>query len=241
EDPDSSGAPRSGRSELMGLLSVLVPAGPGETTGMQWTAPADFERGTLVFRVVSHDAQKNVFVSTARLVVAGSDLYDKYPAELLRMGSKPGRGKAEVVVMPADSAHRPAPGVLYVPPTGMSARATMRMAASLVARGQTVALVSLPGAGRTTGRPDRAGPASVAAVEAALKRLARETSVDTSQLAVWGVGDGGTAVLLAAVHHPELKAVIAQDASYDAWATYRALPADARAAFVREAGSDSAG
>jgi hypothetical protein len=237
DDPDSTPGPRSGVQPLMGLVAVIAPASAGESTGMQWTSPADFERGTIVFRLVTHDGQKNVYHSTARVTVAGNYLFDKFPRELL----KSGRDVVDVVVMSADTSARPAPGLLYVPPAGVSARACMRQFVSLVSIGNTVAVVSLPGAGRSGGRADEAGPASVAAVDAAIARLAKDPSVDPKRIGIWGVEDGATTALLAAVKHPELQAVIAQDAAYDAWAAYRALPADARRKYVREAGSDSAG
>jgi dienelactone hydrolase len=237
DDPDSTPGPRTGVQALMGLVAVIAPASAGESTGMQWTSPADFERGTIVFRLVTHDGQKNVYHSTARVTVAGNYLFDKYPRELL----KSGRDVVDVVVMSADTSARPAPGLLYVPPAGVSARACMRQFVSLVSIGNTVAVVSLPGAGRSGGRADEAGPASVAAVDAAIARLAKDPSVDPKRIGIWGVEDGATTALLAAVKHPELQAVIAQDAAYDAWAAYRALPADARRKYVREAGSDSAG
>jgi pimeloyl-ACP methyl ester carboxylesterase len=237
DDPDSTPGPRSGSTPLMGLVRVIAAASSGETTGMQWSAPADFERGTIVFQLVTHDGQKNVYHSSARVAVTGSWLYDMFPRELIKQGSQ----TVDVVVMPADSTARPAAGLLFVPSADMSARGSMRALAPYRSRGMTVALVSLPGVGRSSGRPDRAGPASVAAVDAALARLARDTSVDPKRIAVWGVNEGATAALLAAVKHPELQGVVAQDAAYDAWAAYRALPAAERGTYAREAGSDSAG
>jgi len=237
DDPDSTAAPHVGVSPLMGLVAVIAPASAGESTGMLWSAPADFERGTIVFRLVTHDGQRNIYHSSARVTVAGNALYDKYPHELLN----PGRNAVDVVVMTADTSARPAPGYVYVPPSGMSARGTMRLVVPMVASGNTVALVSLPGSGRTAGHPDRAGPASVAAVEAAIARLEKDPSVDPKRIGVWGLNDGATTALLAAVKHPELQAVIAQDATYDPWAAYRALPEGERGRYVREAGSDSAG
>jgi len=237
DDVESPDAARSGLTPLMGIVQVIAPAGAGERTGMQWTAPADFERGTIVFHLVTHDFQKNVFRSTARVIIAGSALYDLYPRELLKQGNE----TVEVVMMPADTLLRPAPGLVYVPPAGTSARSTMRTTIPWRARGMTVALVSLPGTGRSSGKADRAGPASVAAVEAAIARLARDPSVDPKRLALWGHQEGATSALLAATKHPELQAVIAQDAAYDPWVAYRSLQADAREKYVREAGSDSAG
>ena len=237
DDPDSTPVARTGVNPLMGLVAVIATASAGETTGMQLSSPADFERGSIVFRLVTHDGQKNVYHSTARVTVAGNYLFDKYPRELL----KSGKDAVDVVVMTADTSARPAPGMLYVPPAGVSARVCMRQFVSMVTIGNTVAIVSLPGAGRSGGRADQAGPASVAAVDAAIARLAKDPSVDPKRLGVWGVNEGATSTLLAAVKHPELQAVIAQDAMYDPWATYRTLPADARQKYVREAGSDSAG
>jgi hypothetical protein len=236
-DPDSTAAPHAGVTSFAGIVQVIGAAGAGESTGMQWSAPADFERGTLVFKLVTHDGGRNVYHSSARVTVAGSALNDKYPGELLPQG----RDQVDVVVMAADTTARPAPGFVYVPPAGVSARGSMRSLLTLVSRGQTVAVVSLPGSGRSSGRADRAGAASVAAVEAALARLAKDPSVDPKRLGLWGVNEGATTALLAAAKHPELQAVIAQDAAYDAWACYRALPAAERKAYAREAGSDSAG
>jgi len=237
DDPDSTAAPHAGVTPLMGLVAVIGPASAGESAGMQWSAPADFERGSVVFRLVTHDGQKNVYHSSARAIVAGSALLDKFPGELIKQG----REVVDVVVMAADTSARPAPGLVYVPPAGVSARGSMRSLVAMVSHGETVAVVSLPGTGRSSGRADRAGPASVAAVEAALARLEKDPSVDPKRLGIWGMNEGATTALIAAVRHPELQAVIAQDAAYDAWVAYRALPADARPAYVREAGSDSAG
>ena len=235
DEPEGS-ASRAGTLSLQGLVPVVAPAGAGEQTGMVWNAPADFERGSLRFRLQVHDAQKQVHRLEASVVVAGSDFYDLYPAAMLEAGT----GRVEVVHMPAPEASRPAPGVVYVPSQGMSARIAMRWTRQLRNRGYSVTVVSLPGSGRSTGSADRAGPASVAAVEAALASVARRPDVDSKRLAIWGVGEGATAGLLAAAHQPQLLAVVAQDASYDAWATYRALDERGRADFVREAGRDSA-
>jgi len=209
----------------------------GESTGMMWNAPADFERGQLTFRLVSHDGAKNRYVSTASVVIAGNAFYDKYPATLIPQG----KSTVEVVVMAPDSTvARPVAGVLYVPPPGATARSSMRWASHLVLMGMTVALVSQPGSGRTTGPADRSGPASVAAVDAALARLAREPGVDKARLALWGDDAGGTTALLAAQKHPELQGVIAVDATYDPWAAYRAMAAGDQQHYVREASRDSA-
>ncbi len=207
-DDDAGAAPKRGTTSLTALVSVIAPAGAHESTGLDWNAPADFERGTLTFRLYLHDAKKQVHALSATALVAGNALYDRHPATVLDVSGQ----KVEVVHMAADEAARPAPGVLYVPPAGVGARSTLRWAQLLVNRGLAVSLVSLPGAGRSSGSADRAGPASVAAAEAALARLAHEPGVDAKCLAIWGLGDGGTTALLVAARHPELQAVVAQDA-----------------------------
>jgi pimeloyl-ACP methyl ester carboxylesterase len=151
-----------------------------------------------------------------------------------------GAGSVELVVMAADSSVWPAPGVLVVPSPGTSARSMLRWALSVNQRGFSVGIVSLPGSGRSTGSDDRAGPASVAAVEAALSRFVREPGVNARRIALWGIRDAAPSALLAAVKHPELAGIISEDAHYDPWAAYRELSASERAAFVLAAGRDSA-
>ena len=233
DDADVPEGVRSGRESLHGLVRALAPAGAGERTGMDWVGPARFERGTLTFRLQVRDAKKQAHVFTATAVVAGNEFYERFPPVMTQAGGQP----VEVIHMP--TAARPSSAVLYVPPAGTSARAAMRGLYPITQRGHAVSIVSLPGDGRTAGTSDAAGPASVAAVEAALALLAKQPDVDGRRLAIWGVGDGGTAALLAAARHPELLAVIAQDAGYDPWATYRALPEPEREGFVRMAGRDS--
>jgi hypothetical protein len=235
-DGEPGPAPAHGVTPLTALASAIEPASAGGTTSLQWNAPADFARGSLTFRLVLHDGRKQPHVVSASAVVAGSELSDAHPSEILNAGAD----SVEVILFKPE-AGSPAPGVVYTPPAGTRARSLLRWGRQLSARGHAVAVVSLPGAGRSSGRADRAGPASVAAVDAAIARLEREPGVDPKRLSAWGVGEGATATLLAAARHPELRAVVAQDASYDAWAEWRALPDSVRAGFVREAGRDSAG
>lgn len=235
-DPDSSAAPRSGTTDMNSLVRLVAPASAGESTGLEWSAPAEFERGTLVFRMAAHDAQKTHYSVSARVPVAGSDLYDAHPSLLLASGDR----KVELLILPADSTARPAPAVLYVPPSGTAARSLLRWSMPFVIRGYTVAIVSQAGSGRSSGPADRSGPASVAGVSAAIDRVVHAPGVDGARVLVWGQGDGATTALLAAAKHPELAGVIAADAGYDPWTTYRALPEPARAAYLRSAGRDSA-
>jgi pimeloyl-ACP methyl ester carboxylesterase len=237
EDPDSSAEPRRDTLSLEVMVRSMLPVSAGDASGFDWSGPAAFERGTMVFRIVASDAHKNTFALADTVHVVGSALADAHPPVLLDVNAH----RVEMAIFAADSARRPAPALLFVPPSGTAARSLLRWALAPSLRGITVGIVSLPGSGRSSGSPDRAGPASVAAVDAALARLLREPGADRARVVLWGEGDGATAALLVAARHPELTGVIAMDASFDPWATYRALPEDGRAAFVREAGRDSAG
>ena len=238
-DPDSSSAPHRGTRDLNALIKLAPPAGTGESTGLEWSAPAEFERGRVVFRLSAHDAKKAHYAMSVAARVVGSDLSDAHPSLLLKAGSQ----QVELVILPADttgSAARSTPAVLYVPPTGTPARSLLRWAMPYQARGYTLGIVSQPGSGRSSGASDQSGPASVAAVSAALERLEHANGVDAQRVLVWGQDDGATTALLAAVRHPELAGIIAMDASYDPWASYRKLPDAARAAYAHAAGRDSA-
>ena len=238
-DPDSSSAARHGTRDLNPLIKLAPPAGTGESTGLQWSAPAEFERGSVTFHLSAHDAKKLRYTMSATARVVGSDLSDAHPSILLKAGGQ----QVELVILPADTTDtgaRITPAVLYVPPAGTAARSLLRWAMPYQRRGYVVAIVSQPGSGRSSGTLDQSGPASVAAVNAALERLEHAPGVDAQRLLVWGQDDGATTALLAAVRHPELAGIIAMDASYDPWATYRSLPEPARAAYARAAGRDSA-
>ena len=235
-DPDSSSAPRRGTNDLSALIKLATPAGVGESTGIGWSAPADFERGTLVFHIGAHDAQKTRYALSATVRVLGGELSDAHPSLLLKAGGQ----QVELVIVKPEEAVQPAATILYVAPSGTAARSLLRWSLTYRSRGYNVAIVSQPGSGRSSGAPDQSGPASVAAVNAALDRLAHEPDVDVKRLVVWGQGDAATTALLAGVRHPELAGIIAMDASYDPWATYRAQPDSLRAAYTRAAGRDSA-
>ena len=240
-DDEPSVAPREGVTSLSSLIHIIQPAGQGETTGLDWNAPADFERGTLAFTLSMHDAQKTPYKLERTIVVAGSDLYDRCPRAIVDVA---GGRKVEVVHMRADTVEGEptsgsVPGLLYVPPAGVPARQALRWASQYAMRGFAVSIVSQPGAGGSTGPSDRSGPASVAAVEAGLAQLAKQPGVDGKRLAIWGLGDGGSTALLAAVRHPELQGVVAQNAEYDPWRAFRALAAADQEAFLKAVGKDS--
>lgn len=230
------GSEARGVRDLAPFVRVMQPAASGDATGVIWSAPAEFERGSLVFRIVAHDAQQHTFEYRTPVVVAGSQLAEQAPPRLVEAA-----GARTDYFLLADSAAGAAPALVYLPPAGVPARSLLRWAHLAGARGYAVAVVSLPGAGRSSGNADAAGPASVALVRAALDRIARDPHVDPSRIVLWGSEDGATTALLAAVDRKDLAGVIAQEARHDPWAHYRALRDDAaRQAFTAAAGRDSA-
>jgi len=97
-DDEVSAMPREGVNSLTGIVRVIPPASAGESTGMEWIAPADFERGTLTFQLYMHDAKKTPYMMENSAVVTGNDLYDRYPRVAIDVA---GGRKVEVVHLPA--------------------------------------------------------------------------------------------------------------------------------------------
>lgn len=237
DDPDRDDRPRSGRMRLDALARMLPPLSAGEETAIAYGGPADFEHGTLMFRLSAHDAAKHDYTLESRVIVAGSDLGDSHPAIVLDAQGQ----HTDMVILPAPADHQPAPAILVVPPAGTSARSLMRWGSQLASRGYMIGIVSLPGAGRSAAPADAWGPASLAVVRAAVARLARESGVDPARIVVWGQREGANAALLAAAGEAgPVAGLIAEDADYDPWAAFRAMPEAGRRAFVAQAGSDSA-
>ena len=229
-DADSSLTPRHATRSLEAFVRIMPPAGAGEATGFEWTAPSEFTQGWLRFTIHAHDAHHQPIVLESMAHVVGSDLDDANPS---RVVGTPG---TEVIVLAADSTARPAAAVVVVLAPGVPARSQLRWARTLHQRGYAVALVSAPGWGRSRGSDDRSGPADLAAAEAGIVTAAREPGIDPKRIALWGHGRGGTTALLSAVRHPELAAVVAVDASLDPACEYATLKGDELALFIRQAG-----
>ncbi len=233
-DADSSAQPRRSTRSLEGLMHVMGPTGAGETTGFEWTAPADFVTGTLHFRLYAHDAHKQPIVLETNARVIGSEFDDAHPS---RVVGTPG---TEVIVVAADSAARPAPVVVLVLEPGTPARSQLRATRALTQRGYAAVLVSAPGWGRSRGTSDRSGPADVAAAEAGILTAAKEPGMDATRIALWGHGRGGTTALLAGIKHPELAGIVAVDASLDPATEYASLKGAERDVFIKVVGRNGA-
>jgi hypothetical protein len=232
---DGGGAPRSGRSDLSGIARAMGAVSAGDSTEMNLNVPAECTRGELRFRLWVHGA-KQVSNVVATVAVTGSDLDERTPSLELDAGGR----KAELVIVRPDSAVWPAPTLLVLPPAGVRARSLVRWSLAMTERGLAVALLGPPGTGASQGPDDRSGPASLAAVESALARLAREPACDARRRLLWGEAQGATTALLASASHAELAGVVALNAAMDPWAAYRAMGAPEQAAYVAAVGRDSA-
>lgn len=234
-DPDSSRTPRHGVRSLEGLVRILAPAGAGESSGFDWTAPAEFSRGNLRFRLHAHDARKQPIVLETMVHVSGNEFDEAHPSRIV------GTPGTEIIVLPAEAAQQPAPAIVMAFEPGVSARSQARWARSLRQRGFTVLLTSAPGWGRSKGVSDRCGAADVAAVDAGILTALKEPGVDPKRVVLWGHGHGGTSALLAAAKRPELAGVVAVDAPLDPTTEYQALKGEAREAFMKANGAHAAG
>jgi hypothetical protein len=234
---DAGGRPTRGDNDLSALAHSIQAIGAGEANESSVNMPATQEQGRLDVRFEFHDPQHQSWVERRTLIVAGSALAERFTTAHVTASGR----DMELLILPADSSSGPAPGVLFVPATGVAALSLERWALPLHDRGYAVGLLSPPGAGGSQGPDDAAGPVSVEAARAALARLAATDGVDAKRLVLWGEEQGGTTALLAAVGRTDLLGVVAVDARFDPWAHYRGLQGSAREAFVRAAGRDSAG
>lgn len=232
----ADGAPGAGRVNLSALARAMQPTSAADSSVVSINVPAECTRGRLTLRLWLHDSKLHVSSASADVSVTGSDLDERSPVVPL---SAAGRAVELIVVRP-DSAAWPAPTLLVLPAAGVRARSLVRWSLALVERGHTVAIVGPPGTGSSQGPDDRSGPASVAAVTAALERLVREPACDARRVLLWGEAEGATTAILAAAQQKRLTGVVSLNARMDPWASYRAMDKAGQTAYVEAAGRDSA-
>jgi uncharacterized protein len=107
------------------------------------------------------------------------------------------------------------PALLVLQGDRGDARQCIERKASLTALGLSVACISIPGYGHSSGPSRFVGPQSVAAARHALDLLAARPDVDPARLAVWGVGDGAVAAGLLMDSDRRPHAVILESGAYD--------------------------
>jgi pimeloyl-ACP methyl ester carboxylesterase len=227
---------RETRMPLPALAKLFAPTEAGGEQHYSYSARAPFEHGTLTFRFVAHDGHKDRHEFTTRVVVAGGVLGDTYPSSSIRVGGQ----EVEIVPVGVQGVTEGVPGVLIVHGDDANARRLLTSAVTFAERGAQVLLVSQPGYGNSAGKRDWAGPATLAAIGAALDKLKTTPGVDPKKLFVYGQQRGATAALLLAAKRTDLAGVMVQSAEQDLWATYRAADESHRAMIIAQAGRDSA-
>jgi len=232
----ADGAPGSGYLDLSGLARAMGAVSAGETGNVEIAMPADCSRGRATVRMWLHDSKNRVTALSDEVRILGSDLDERTPSSLVTASGR----SVELVIVRPDSSVWPAPVLLVLPPSGVRARSLVRWSLGLVERGYAVALLGPLGTGGSQGPDDRSGPASVAAVDAALASLQREPACDAKRTLLWGEEQGATTALLAAAKHKDLAGVVSLNARMDPWADFRAMDATAQAAYTTAAGRDSA-
>jgi pimeloyl-ACP methyl ester carboxylesterase len=235
-DPGVSRAPRRSTVSMAFWVQRGGAVGGGEDKTLMLSLQATCERARIALRMYEHDGAHASYVFRESLLAEPGAQSAALPSTFLALKA----GRIEIVTAGSTTAG-PAPGVLLVPSETAHARKLARTASQLAARGMNVVAVSPPGYGLSDGPADMAGPATLAALEAALAKLAALPGTDRKRLAVWGAGRGATAALLLAARHPEITRVVAHDAGYDLRASWRAADAATAANIVAEAGGDSAG
>ena len=232
----ADGAPASGSTDLSGLARAMGAVSAGDDGNVDLAFPAECSRGRVNVRLWLHDSKNRVSSVSDEVTIVGSDLDERAPSLQLKASGR----TVEFVIVRPDSSAWPAPVLLVLPPAGVRARSLVRWSLGMVERGYTVALLGPPATGLSQGPDDRSGPASVAAVDAALASLQREPACDAKRVVLWGELEGASTALLAAASRKDLVGVVSLNARMDPWAGYRAMDAPAREAYVAAAGRDSA-
>ena len=110
----------------------------------------------------------------------------------------------------------------------------VKMSQGIAAMGIQVACVSIPGYGNSSGPSRFVGQPSVLASRKALDMLAGRTDVDSSRLAVWGLGHGAVAAGLLMDYDSRPRALILESGCYDPLALWPEAPLRTKLSILRE-------
>src|SRR6202158_407906 len=110
----------------------------------------------------------------------------------------------------------------------------VQLSQSVAARGIKVACVNIPGYGGSSGPSRFVGQPSVLASRRALDLLAARTDVDTTRLAVWGLGHGAVAAGLLMDYDTRPRVLILQSGCYDPLALWPEAPLRTKLSILRE-------
>ncbi len=110
----------------------------------------------------------------------------------------------------------------------------VKMSQGIAAMGIQVACVSIPGYGNSSGPSRFVGQPSVLASRKALDILAGRTDVDSSRLAVWGLGHGAVAAGLLMDYDSRPRALILESGCYDPLTLWPEAPLRTKLSILRE-------
>ena len=110
----------------------------------------------------------------------------------------------------------------------------VQMSQGIAAMGIQVACVSIPGYGNSSGPSRFVGQPSVIASKRALDLLAGRTDVDSSRLAVWGLGHGALAAGLLMDYDSRPRALILESGCYDPLSLWPHAPLRTKLSILRE-------
>jgi dipeptidyl aminopeptidase/acylaminoacyl peptidase len=110
----------------------------------------------------------------------------------------------------------------------------VQMSQGIAAMGIQVACVSIPGYGNSSGPSRFVGQPSVLASRKALDMLAGRIDVDSSRLAVWGLGHGALAAGLLMDYDSRPRALILESGCYDPLTLWPEAPLRTKLSILRE-------
>lgn len=113
------------------------------------------------------------------------------------------------------------PAVLLIPGFGRTARDYLPFGVRLAKEGYACVAVSQRGFGKSTGRPDFVGPATVRELAAAFERLRAESYVDPARVGILGYSRGAIAASLLATQLAGVRAAVFAAGIYDFPSAYR--------------------
>ncbi len=107
------------------------------------------------------------------------------------------------------------PAILMVPGFQRTARDQIYMGRILGAEGYASLAVSQPGFGKSTGKADYVGPATLDALVTGFKKFENEPYVDSKRMGIYGYSRGGMAASLLAVKLKDIKGAVLGAGIYD--------------------------
>lgn len=227
--------PRSTMIPIRFLHRQLPSLGTGDSAGLAFTYTAVYEHARVVLRYYAHTQTGEPRFAADTVEMLPAPFSTLCPRRSFRSDGR----DIEYFFARAMGATRRRTTVLLVHGDQSHARYLLPLASDLAMRGYSVMAFSQPGYGHSTGPPDLMGPASVRALDDAIRLTKTLPGVDSTRIVVWGIERGATLAARAVMTRTDLAGAIATRGLFDLWAVARERRS-LHDAFVREVGSDSA-